>query len=286
MNIAESVSALAEITATKLMVKLELDAEAKSPFLGIIVELLPFLADLLGKNCAPENAAGLSKIVNSRGWRGRLFRWHYNAKLKQLIGSQEDYNDWGKPLGVTILEVITDADNAELVTTAMKSRPEPIWGVFSSSAVLLVGFFLCFPVEEAQAQLFRTNQYGQTIDDDGDVVVSILGTTSTQPTVRVADSCPHCGSRGITNSLPTFSQGPTTVLYGAVSRPLQSIPIYSPRFVHRYNSMSHSSMGHNSMSHSPMGHNSHRTNNRVFSGPVVSFVRTLSGALCPGGNCN
>lgn len=172
LTAAEANEQLADKVADDLVVTLK-DPEAKSPFLPIIIGLLPVLADLLANNCAPENAAGLKAAINQRGLRGRLFRWQYRNALKRVIANDKDYAEWGTQLGDSILKVVTDDANAELVDTAMIAKPIPIWGAFGTSLAILI--CLLFFAPSAEAQVFSRNAYGQMVDEVGDVVVSVNG---------------------------------------------------------------------------------------------------------------
>lgn len=129
LTASEAIEQLADKVADDLVTTLG-DPEAKSPFLPIIIGLLPVLADLLANNCAPENAAGLRAAVNQRGLRGRLFRWQYRNALKRVVANDKDYAEWGSQLGDSVLKVVTDENNSDLVDAGLISKPIPIWGAF------------------------------------------------------------------------------------------------------------------------------------------------------------
>lgn len=166
----EAVEQLADLIADDLVTTLG-DPEAKSPFLPIIIGLLPVLADLLANNCAPSDSAGLRKVVSQRGLRGRLFRWQYRNALKRVVANDADYAEWGSQLGDSVLEIIMDENNSTLVDAALVSKPVPIWGAFGS-ALLVLGLVFGACSGEALGQ-FSYNAAGQLVDDDGAVVVSV-----------------------------------------------------------------------------------------------------------------
>ena len=234
---ADAVAQLSDQCATRLMVRLGLDVGAKSAFLDIIIELLPFLADLLGKNCAPDGASGLQFLIKDRGWRGRLFRYRYHAKYEREVRDRDmrsdEYDAWGRDLSYVILEVVGDANNLQLVDAAMNAPPPPRWGTFGvTSVVLLIAAMLLLSAPpQATAQWYRDG-YGRLRDSDGAYIVPARHWASIVSVPRWMPESPRVPARyWVPSTMParrTFGGWPTRSAYPLRSLIFNGLPNCGP----------------------------------------------------------
>ena len=130
----EAVEQLSSRIGVVIAEELSISQAEASVFLEFLIGLLPILADLLGKHCAPEDGAGLRALFNAPGLRGRFFRWRYRDLIRNRVRSNEEFSAWGSQLTSSVEKVLTDEANDALVTEALKARPAPIWSLFSSGS--------------------------------------------------------------------------------------------------------------------------------------------------------
>ncbi len=106
------------------------DVTAQNPALiGIIIELLPFLAELLGKNCAPDDAAGVAVLAKQGGLRGRWNRRFISRAIIRLHG-RAGYRDLGGDAFYSHLAAVAgDTANAGSIEEIMEGGEAPEWSI-------------------------------------------------------------------------------------------------------------------------------------------------------------
>lgn len=106
---------------------------ARNPALiGIIIELLPIIADLLMKQCKPE----VEQLVRETQRRGVWGRWN-RRWLKRVVirvhdrETYEDLGGWG--LMDTFASICSKPENATMIQTVLNGEEAPEWGTLGTA---------------------------------------------------------------------------------------------------------------------------------------------------------
>ena len=107
------------------------DPTAQSPFIPILIELLPILADLLGRFCEPTEEQLFRSLRSKRPLVRRFNERRINTWTIQSQGGDTYRALGGRDFGGDVITVLGAADNEALVKEALASpAPAPIWSAF------------------------------------------------------------------------------------------------------------------------------------------------------------
>ena len=106
---------------------------AQSPFVGIIIGLLPVLADLLGQYCNPSPEQVVERLQSKRPLIRRLNIAQINNWTIKSEGRDVYLALGGRSFGEHVVDTLGDPENGELVKKAMQEGElvsPPVWGIF------------------------------------------------------------------------------------------------------------------------------------------------------------
>lgn len=106
---------------------------AQSPFVGIIIGLLPILADLLGQYCEPTPEQVVDRLQSKRPLIRRLNIAQINNWTAKTEGRDVYLALGGRSFGEHVVDTLGDPANEDLVKAAMQEGElvsPPVWGIF------------------------------------------------------------------------------------------------------------------------------------------------------------
>lgn len=103
-----------------------------SPLLPILIELLPILADLLGRNCNPEQSRLMRALQTKRPFFRRRYANQINTWAIGTQGPDVFQELGGRKFGGIALSVLGNPEHEELVLEAMNTPSPvqpPVWSI-------------------------------------------------------------------------------------------------------------------------------------------------------------